>query len=131
MPFIQDLKGLLKHSLVEPAPFSVDMKGRAILMSKEEVEEREGDWDLRINFASEFRGDKSRNCRESPTFKFKRYSVKNRWIGKYSLFKKISSCVPRRDHSVWLCSVWLLHFNVDLSISCPLSWSPAIRPVLM
>lgn len=28
------------------------------------MEEREEDWDLRINFASEFRGDKSRNLPE-------------------------------------------------------------------
>ena len=43
------------------------------------MEEREADWDPRINFTSEFKGDKSRNLqRKSHLQKFKRYSVKSR-----------------------------------------------------
>ena len=96
--------------------------------------EREADWDPRINFTSEFKRDKSRNLPEKvPSSEFQEMLSEERMDQEIFLIKKkkISSCVPRRDHSIWLSSVWLLHFGIDLSTSCPLSRSTAVRPKLM
>lgn len=120
MPFIQDLKGLLKHSLAEPHPLPCGYeRQRLILMSERRGGGREKGTEI-LGAISPLSSKERRDiCQRNAHLlkEFKDSSRKSRWIRKCSFFLKDHLLSARRlgeGRSV-LVQLHLLHFTFLIS----------------